>query len=124
MRSMLRKVALSVMLSGLVSAPLFGQATAGINGRIVDQAGAVLPGASVTVTNAETGAVRDTVTNGEGLYSVPALDRGTYNVQAAITGFAPSLKKGIVLITGSTLPLDLQLGLGNIEESVPVSGQR
>src|SRR2546422_9992589 len=123
MRSMLRKVALGVMLFGLVTGPLFAQATAGINGRIVDQAGAVLPGVSITVTNAETGAVRDTVTNGDGLYSVPALDRGTYNVLATITGFAPSQKKGIALVIGSIITVDFQLGLAQIEESLTVSAQ-
>ncbi len=54
---MLRKVALGIVLLGAVSSPLFAQATAAINGRIVDQGGAVLPGVSITVTNAETGAV-------------------------------------------------------------------
>jgi len=43
----------------------FGQATASINGRVVDQAGAVLPGATITVTNTQTNATRETTTNGE-----------------------------------------------------------
>src|SRR5713101_5123344 len=120
---MAKTFGLTVFMVLAVSGGLFAQATAAINGRIVDQGGAVLPGVSITVTNAETGAVRDTVTNGEGLFSVPALDRGTYDVQATIAGFAPSQKKGIALITGSTITVDFQLGLAQIQESLTVTGQ-
>jgi hypothetical protein len=120
---MSRIVALSIVVLSAASGPLFAQATAAINGRIVDQGGAVLPGVSITVTNAETGAVRDTVTNGEGLFSVPALDRGTYDVQATISGFAPAQRKAIALITGSTITVDFQLGLAQIQESLTVTGQ-
>src|SRR6478752_10270789 len=60
----------------LASQSAWAQATATMNGRIVDQAGAVLPGVTVTATNMETGAARDTVTNAEGLYTLPALAPG------------------------------------------------
>jgi hypothetical protein len=101
---------------------LWAQATATINGRIVDQGGAVLPGASVTVTNTGTGVARDTVTNAEGLYSVPALTPGTYEIKTQLTGFAPSART-IQLLAGSTIAVDLQLGLAAVEESVTVSSQ-
>ena len=65
-----------IMVCALVgtSSMAFAQATATINGRFVDQGGAVLPGATVTVTHTATGVARTTVTNGEGLYSIPALN--------------------------------------------------
>jgi len=56
---------------------LFAQATGTLNGRVVDQGDAVLPGVTINIRNTETGATRTTITNGEGLYSVPALERGT-----------------------------------------------
>jgi hypothetical protein len=71
--SMRRTTSLSVFLSLAASGWLFAQATAAISGRVVDQDGAMLPGVTVTVTNTATGATRDTMTNGEGLYTVPAL---------------------------------------------------
>src|SRR2546428_4360620 len=100
---------------------LFAQATATINGRIVDPGGAVLPGATVTITDAATGVARDTVTNGEGLYSVPALNSGTYNIKAELAGFAPQVRNGAVLLTGATLTVDVQLGLAQLQESLTVT---
>ena len=102
----------SISLATLaMSSALFAQATAGINGRVVDQGGAVLPGATVTVTNSNTGAVRTTVTNGEGLYIVPALEPGMYDVKAELSGFSPVERKGVELLTGSNLTVDVQAKL-------------
>jgi hypothetical protein len=105
-----------------ITASAFAQSTARINGRVLDQAGAVLPGASVTVTDPATGVVRDTVTNGEGLYSVPALNTGTYTVKIDLTGFAPQTRSGVVVLTAATVTLDITLGLAQVQESVTVSG--
>ena len=66
-------IAVFMIISG---ASALAQVTATFNGRIVDQGDAVLPGATVTATNVRTGVARTTVTNGEGLYSLPALDPG------------------------------------------------
>src|SRR5436190_5197596 len=107
----------------LAATGLFAQATATINGRVVDQGGAILPGATITITNTGTGVTRNTVTNAEGLYSVPALDPGTYDVQVVLSGFAPSVKKGVGLLTSSTLTVDFAVGLAQLEESITVSGQ-
>src|SRR5713101_621373 len=109
--AMLRKLWLTTSVLLATTGWLFAQATATINGRIVDQGGAVLPGATVTITDAGTGVARDTVTNAEGLYSVPALSPGTYQVKGELTGFAPLTRSGVVLLTGATLTVDLQLGL-------------
>jgi hypothetical protein len=102
--------------------PLFAQATATINGRVVDQAGAVLPGATVTVTAAGTGVSRNTVTNAEGLYSVAALTPGTYTVRAELSGFAPQERRGVELLTGATLSIDVQLGIAQLQETLTVTG--
>ena len=119
---MTKKAGLLIWLC-LSATPLFAQATAAINGRIVDQGSAVLPGATVTVTNAGTGAARTTVTNAEGLYTVPALNPGMYNVKAELTGFETIERKNVELITGTTLTVEIQLRLAGIEESVTVSAQ-
>src|SRR5260370_22608435 len=102
---------------------LSAQASATINGRVIDQAGAVIPGASVSVTNAATAEVRDTATNGEGLYSVPALVPGNYNVKAQFTGFSATEKTNVELLTGATLTVDVQLSLGGINQTVSVESQ-
>jgi hypothetical protein len=114
---------LTVAVGAALAPPVvLAQATATINGRIVDQAGAVLPGATVTVTETSTGVTRDTVTNSEGLYSVPALPPGTYSVKAEVTGFSPQQRADIQLLTGATLSVDLQLSVGQLQESLTVTG--
>jgi hypothetical protein len=103
-------------------APAFAQATGTVNGRVVDQADAVLPGATVTATNTRTGVARTTVTNGEGLYSLPALEPGLYNVSVDLTGFAPSNRRDLTLAVGATVTLDVKLQLGTVTENIVVSG--
>ena len=76
-----RRAALLGLLFFLCAVPsAFAQATGTINGRVVDQADAVLPGVTISLKNSDTGATRTTVTNGQGVYSVPALDRGIYEM--------------------------------------------
>jgi hypothetical protein len=116
----------------MISATLFccslavlvhAQSTATINGRIVDQGGAVLPGATVTVTNTGTGVARTTVTNGEGLFSIPALERGVYDLQAELSGFAATTRKAVELLTGATITADFSLGIAQLAETLTVQGQ-
>src|SRR5262249_9802891 len=96
--------------------------TGTINGRVVDQAEAVLPGVTVTVTNVNTGIVREAVSNAEGLYSVPGLEPGTYKVSAAMAGFATTTRDGVALSVTATITVDLNLGLAAIAENVTVAG--
>src|SRR5216683_6601168 len=123
MRKRLARTASISLATLAVSSALFAQATATINGRVVDQGGAVLPGATVTVTNGATRAVRSTVTNAEGLYSIPALNPGTYTVKAELAGFAAAARESVELITGSTLTVDHQLSVASLQESLTVTGQ-
>src|ERR1022692_4870551 len=65
--------------------------TAEVTGRITDPSMAVVPGVSVTVTNVETGVKRETKSNGEGYYSVPALKPGAYSISAQKEGFRSAI---------------------------------
>ena len=120
---MVKRVGAAVLMLMAVSSLSFAQATATINGRVADQAGAVIPGATVTVTHIATGATRDTVTNAEGLYTIPALIAGVYRVRAELAGFSPFNRDDIELLTGSTLSVDAQLSLAGIQENLTVVGQ-
>jgi hypothetical protein len=110
---------LTFFLVGTAS-PLLAQ-TGTINGRIVDQADAVLPGVTISIKNVETGASRTTLTNGEGLYTVPALERGTYEVATELAGFAPASRR-LELVAGSTVTADFRLGLAQLAETLTVQG--
>jgi hypothetical protein len=105
-------------MTGLASA----QATSTFNGRVLDQGDAVLPGVTITATNTSTGVVRTTVTNGEGVYGMPGLEPGIYDVKTELQGFAPSTRDRVTLGLNATLTLDFRLNLVGVQESVTVTG--
>ncbi len=89
-------------------------------GKVVDGAGVAMPGATVTITAAETGVARTAVSGDEGLFVFTALAPGTYRVRIDLDGFRPLTRDGIRLATGETLRLDLQLEVGGVTEAVTV----
>ncbi len=89
--------------------------------RVVDQARAVVPGATVTVTAVGTGVSRTTVTGSEGTFAFPGLLPGVYRVRVEVSGFRPLTREGVRLATGETVPLDLQLDLGGLAEAITVT---
>ena len=111
-------LALLVMVASPVAAQIGGGALAG---SIVDQAGASVPGAAVTITAAGTNLSRTTVTSPEGTYVVAGLAPGTYRMLVELNGFRPLTRDGIRLATGETVRLDLQLELGAVAEAVTVT---
>src|SRR5919106_54917 len=100
----------------------FGQASSTFNGRVLDQGDAVLPGVTVTVTNQNTGVVRTTVSNDEGVYFLPGLDPGTYNVTTELPGFQGSTRNGVTLGINATITLDFRMSLAGVQESITVTG--
>ncbi len=92
-----------------------------INGTVFDQAGAVLPGATITITNEATGIVRDAVTGSEGRYILPTLTRGTYKVQVELQGFQTQSREGLVLLVGQELTVDFTLAVATVAESITVT---
>jgi hypothetical protein len=108
----------------VVSVPARAQQTTGtIAGRLVDAQGAAVPGVTVTGRNVQTGFVRTSVTDGEGIYRLAALPVGTYDLTAELQGFTKIENKGIVLNVGQTLDVDMTLKLASVQESVTVTGE-
>jgi Carboxypeptidase regulatory-like domain len=106
-----------------VSSPSAAQIGGGaITGDIVDQAGAVVPGATVTVTAVGTNFSRLAVTGQDGSYVVAGLAPGAYRVRVESSGFRPLTRDGVRLATGETVRLHLQLELGALTEAVTVMG--
>src|SRR5215203_2193975 len=82
------RAAMALLMAVLLPAAGFAQMTRGsIAGVVRDSSGAVVPGATVTVTNVATNAAQTTTTDGDGFYRVPALDAGRYTVVAELSGF-------------------------------------
>jgi len=113
-------VALSLVLT---SAPAWAQlSTAQLSGRVTDESGAVLPGATITVTQTDTGFIRSDVTDGDGAYVLSNLPPGPYRLEVMLQGFRTSVQTGVVLQVGEAPVINAVLGVGALEESVTVEG--
>jgi len=114
-------VAAALFLS-VVSA--FGQfATAEFNGSVLDQSGAVLPGATITATEESTGLARATVTSDTGRFVLPAMQPGRYTVRAELSGFQSQNRTGITIVIGQAITLNFSLPIGTLQDSVTVTGE-
>ncbi len=79
---------------------LHAQTTAQISGTVTDTTGAVIPGATVTLVNEATQDTRVVKSNGDGLYSFPALLPSSYTIKVTAKGFEPKNLTGLVLHAG------------------------
>ena len=98
----------------------FGQ-TAQISGRIADASGAVVPGSQITLTNQANGLKRDTVANSEGVYTIPLLPPGNYQINVSKDGFKPIVQTGIVLNVEQVARLDFSLQTGAVTDTVTIT---
>jgi len=91
-----------------------------IVGTVTDASGAVVPNATITITNTDTGLARSLPTNGDGQYVVPGLHIGHYDLHATASGFKIAEHRGIVLDVGDRTRIDFRLEVGNVQEKVTV----
>ncbi len=110
---------LAVLLC-LCSLAARAQVSAGLSGRVTDQSGATVSGATVTATNLDTGITRTVVTDSSGRYELVALPIGRYEVRAKKEGFAEQIRTGILLVVGEDANADLRLQVGKVTEQVKV----
>lgn len=110
-----------LMLFTLISVSKAQESSGKIVGTIVDQAGAVVPGAKVTVTNAGTQVSRDTVTDEGGNFQVISVPVGTYQVSVERSGFKKALSEPQKLNINQTLKFDISLEVGSQAEVVEVT---
>jgi hypothetical protein len=96
--------------------------TGTIIGSVSDPMGAVIPHASVTITNTGTGIVTTATTGDDGLFTVPALPFGNYTVSASANQFGRAASKTFVLNVGATARVDLKLSVAAVSEDVQVTG--
>ena len=110
---------LLILLSGVALAQEGG--TVGIYGTVTDQAGGVVPGATVTVIHVETGRSRSTKTNSEGQYLFQLLPVGTFRVVVEQPGFMRVERTGLVLQVNDNVKVDVRLQVGSVATSVQVA---
>lgn len=92
-----------------------------ITGTVLDQQGASIPGASVTVVNVETGAQRDATTNDDGRYTVSGLPVGLYNVKIEKSGFANLTRDNVQVNVSETSEINFDLSTGGVQAEVNVT---
>ncbi len=112
---------LGLALLSLWMQPSLGQrATATIRGTVTDTSKAVVPGATVTARNGDTGLTRSTTTNTSGLYAFPDLPPGSYDVTVELTGFKAAVRAHITLNVADVRAIDVELSAGELAEVVTV----
>src|SRR5215471_14543041 len=118
-RVFLLTVCLLTRIAGLLWAQGAG---ASIVGTVKDEQGGVVPGASMTLRNQDTGLTRTAVTDLNGRYLFTALPLGRYSVRTELSGFAPSAVNDLALTIGLELRHDFTMKLQGLVETVTVSG--
>src|SRR5437588_758571 len=107
------------------SATAFSQTgTSNITGIVRDVNGAVVPGASVTAKNEATGVSSTQTTTDSGLFAFSSLPVGKYTISVEKQGFKTLQKTGNVLEVGTPLAVDLALEIGQVSETVTVTGRQ
>ena len=89
---------------------------------MVDAQGAVIPNATVTIKDQNTGAARTVTTDATGNYSVAGLPPGTYQVQVQAPGFQPTTVSNVVVQPGQTSGAGVSLNTSGVTETVSVTG--
>jgi hypothetical protein len=110
-------LSIGLCLAGLA----FGQSSTGtIQGSVADAQGAIIQNASITVTNLGTNRSTVVTSNAQGLFSLPALDPGSYKVEAQEANFAPQSEQ-ITLQTAQVVNLEFKLQPGSTTQTVEVT---
>lgn len=100
------------------------QATTGLmQGTIYDQSGAVVPGATITIKNVDTGFERVVTSNADGVFTAPLLPLGMYKVTVSASGFADKIREDLKVTIGQTLALRIDLEPAGATAVVNVSAE-
>jgi hypothetical protein len=108
----------------IVPGPALAQMGGGtLAGRVVDESGAGVPGASVTAIVPDTGFRREVTTDGQGAFRLTGLPVGTYDVTVGLQGFQTVEHRGVVLNVATTRMLDITLTVAALQEAVTVTSE-
>ena len=112
------------LLAGTVaSAMAQGVQTGTVSGSVTDQQGLALPGVTVTASSPALQGARETISDANGRYTMPALPPGVYTVQFALSGMASVTRPGTVVPLGGVAAVHAALGVGAVEEVVQVTAK-
>src|ERR671921_1366691 len=121
MKFRLTTLLLSSLLTTVAAARKTSRGT--VSGTVSDPNGAVVSGASVTLTNLETNVSRSTTTNSEGLYRFDAVDPGTYSVKINASGFSEVTKTNVPVLANQIADVSAQVSVGGTEITIDVTAE-
>jgi len=123
-RLLLRGGALVAVMMVALARPVSAQGVGSIGGTIADGSGAVLPGATVTLSSPRgtIGSNQVTATDERGTFQFTRLVPGTYTVRAELSGFTSALQENIIVSADVTARVDLRLEVGGLAENITVTG--
>lgn len=108
----------------MMAARVFAQGASGtVLGTVTDSSGAIVPGATVTITNTATNSIFRTVTTSAGDYNAPALNPGPYRVAVEAAGFAKAVTNNVTLAVNQKIRVDIALKPGAVTETMEVTAQ-
>ena len=114
-------LALAAFAVFIAGGSAFAGVTASISGTVKDPSGATITGATITVTNTDTGIAQTQKTNTAGFYSFQSLPLGHYDVQVEQTGFKTFRQTRLVLDVNAAFVVDATLQVGQVSEKIEVS---
>jgi len=123
LRVWIAALSVAASLAALDSTVAAQGAVAELRGRVIDESGAALPGATLTVTHRETGSVRTTVSSETGAFVLPALQVGAYDVRVELSGFSTLTQQNLRLGVGESANLTFTLNLASVQENITVTGE-
>src|SRR4029078_2846851 len=122
-----RLVSIMVVFAWVIAFPRVSaaQGVGAIAGTVTDASGAVLPGATVTLSNprGSIGGNQETVADARGAFQFIRLVPGTYTVKAAREGFRSGLQENIVVNADVTARVDMKMEIGTLQEGITVKGE-
>src|SRR5437867_3636133 len=121
MRRSLARVAMTIAIVHAGMRLAGGQVISGtVEGRVKDAQGGMLPGATITAVNTATAASFVAATTSEGLYRIPFLPSGTYDIRADSSGFRTETKTGVVVRVNDSVVVDFDLTIAPVSQTITV----
>jgi len=116
-------VLLVIALFFLCSATFAQNTLVTFQGRVIDEEGGPLPGATVDAKNMGTGYTYSSITRQDGNYMLSGIEPGMYEVQVSLTGFTTSIRRGMTFNVGARISVDFTLTAATLEESITVEAE-
>jgi hypothetical protein len=117
-------VCMILSISVFLASPAYAQVSgATLTGTVTDSSGSVIPRAQVSIREVATGVVHSFQTDNAGFYSAPNLLPGNYEVTCTASGFNREVRTGIRLTVGAQQVLDIKMHIGQVTQTVEVTGE-